>query len=281
LVIVEELRRWGASRRALDGQGFEHRPGFDRAFFLPHDRDEKRTGLSARRRIRLRAAGPRISDMDDLETFDPALFGIWERAPTYGEPMVMDDAALRRKVRSVPLETKSAERVFDPAEELRRLLNEMTVEMRDQFATFRALRASAEKALVDGDEAAQKLARADVKAATDAMSLIVRTLEKVDGLQRQLARDREAEAERTADNEGYEAAKARFMRMIHDRAHEEAVDLFEAWKRDGPPPDIVEKPERRAEKPADDSACGGEECGQADGGYEALGARNARDHGDT
>jgi len=196
--------------------------------------------------------------MDDLETFDPALFGLWERAPAYGEPVVMEDAALRRKVRSVPLETKSAEGAFDPAEELRRLLNEMTVEMRDQFATFRALRASAEKALVDGDEAAQKLARADVKAATDAMSLIVRTLEKVDSLQRQLARDREIEAERTADEGGYAAAKARFMKLIEDRAHEIAGDLFEAWQRDGPPPDLAEKLGHRAAKPAGEAAGGGE-----------------------
>lgn len=199
--------------------------------------------------------------MDDLETFDPALFGLWAQTPVYGDEVVMEDAVLARQVRGLRLETKSAQGAFDPAEELRRLLNEMTVEMRDQFATFRALRASAEEALVDGDEAAQKLARADVKAATDAMSLIVRTLEKVDSLQRQLARDREAEAERTADNEGYEAAKARFMRMIHDRAQEEAVNLFEAWKRDGPPPDIAERPGRRAEKPTDDSARLGEAGG--------------------
>ncbi|MGK6315259.1 hypothetical protein [Neorhizobium sp. DT-125] len=156
--------------------------------------------------------------MDELENFDPALFGLWAERSVYGDGVPMEDAALADEVRGVLLETKSAEGAASPAEELRRLLNEMTVEMRDQFATFRRMRASAEKALTDGDEAAQKLARADVKAATDGMSLIVRTLEKVDGLQRQLARDREMEAERAADEGGYEEAVREVERLIEERA---------------------------------------------------------------
>ncbi|WP_205836808.1 hypothetical protein [Neorhizobium alkalisoli] len=156
--------------------------------------------------------------MDDFETFDPALFGVWAQAPAYGEEVLMEDAALADEVRGVLLETKSAEAAISPAEELRRLLNEMTLEMRDQFSTFRRMRAAAEKALEDGDEAAQKLARADVKAATDAMSLIVRTLEKVDSLQRQLAQDRELEAERAADEGGYEEAVREVERLIKERA---------------------------------------------------------------
>lgn len=219
--------------------------------------------------------------MDDLETFDPALFGLWAAAPAYGDTVVMDDTVLAEEARSVLLETKSAEPAFDPAEALRRLLNEMTLEMRDQFATFRNLRASAEKALADGDEAAQKLARADVKAATDAMSLIVRTLEKVDSLQRQLARDREIEAERVADEGGYEEAKARFMRMIDDRATETAMDLFEAWKRDGPPPDTVEKLECRAKKPADDSTGRGKDREPRNIGADGIWAENGPDHGEV
>src|SRR3546814_3936216 len=66
------------------------------------------------------------------------------------------------------------------------------------------------------------------------MSLIVRTLEKIDSLQRQLARDREDEAERAAEANGYGAAKQRFIQMIRDRADEEARRLYEEWKRDGP-----------------------------------------------
>ncbi len=217
--------------------------------------------------------------MDDLESFDPALFGVWAVAPAYGERVVMDDAALADEVRGVLLETKSAEPPFDPAEELRRLLNEMTVEMRDQFATFRRMRAAAEQALTDGDEAAQKLARADVKAATDAMSLIVRTLEKVDSLQRQLARDREIEAERTADESGYEEAKARFLRMIDDRANEAAINLFEAWRRDGPPADVVAELEHRARKPEDQAAGAGKDReAHAVDGY-GVRPEHAPDHG--
>ncbi|MDQ0133302.1 hypothetical protein J2T08_001203 [Neorhizobium galegae] len=158
--------------------------------------------------------------MDEFETFDPALFGLWAKAPVYGDGVAMDDPALVDAVRGVLLEIKSAEDAFSPGEELRRLLNEMTVEMRDQFSTFRRMRTSAEAALESGDDAAQKLARADVKAATDAMSLIVRTLEKVDSLQRQLARDREEAAERDADEGGYEEAVREVEELIERRAQE-------------------------------------------------------------
>jgi hypothetical protein len=158
--------------------------------------------------------------MDEFETFDPALFGLWTEAPVYGDAVVMDDSVLSDAVRGVLLEIKSAESAISPGEELRRLLNEMTVEMRDQFSTFRRMRTSAEAALTDGDEAAQKLARADVKAATDGMSLIVRTLEKVDSLQRQLARDRDEAAERDADEGGYEEAVREVEELIERRAQE-------------------------------------------------------------
>ncbi|SMF48794.1 hypothetical protein SAMN02982989_2585 [Xaviernesmea oryzae] len=215
--------------------------------------------------------------MDEFETFDPALFGLWAERPVYGEGQAMDDAALADEVRGVLLETKSAEGAISPAEELRGLLNEMTVEMRDQFATFRRMRASAEKALTDGDEAAQKLARADMKAATDAMSLIVRTLEKVDGLQRQLARDRELEAERAADEGGYEEAKARFMKLIEERANESAVCLYEAWKRDGPPPWVTELLERKASKPPDSTVGAGEDSEQDIDGFDEIPTRDAAD----
>ncbi|MFB9951358.1 hypothetical protein ACFFP0_21125 [Rhizobium puerariae] len=176
--------------------------------------------------------------MDEFENFDPTLFGLWTERPAYGDAVVMDDGPLAGEVRGVLLETKSAEVAVAPAEELRRLLNEMTVEMRDQFSAFRRMRASAEKALEDGDEAAQKLARADVKAATDAMSLIVRTLEKVDSLQRQLARDREIEAERVADEGGYEEARQRLLNLIEGKANARAVVLYNQWKLSGPPEGI-------------------------------------------
>ncbi|CDZ66494.1 hypothetical protein [Neorhizobium galegae] len=217
--------------------------------------------------------------MDEFETFDPALFGLWTEAPVYGDAVVMDDSALADAVRGVLLEIKSAEGAFSPGEELRRLLNEMTVEMRDQFSTFRRMRTSAEAALENGDDAAQKLARADVKAATDAMSLIVRTLEKVDSLQRQLARDRDEAAERDADEGGYEEAKVRFLKMIEDRANENAYRLFEAWKRDGPPSRVAGQLERPALDPSDTAKGSSEDRDQGLERSVAVEPRPADDHG--
>lgn len=76
------------------------------------------------------------------------------------------------------------------AGDLEGLLFEFTTEMRAQFDLFRRLRASAEGLLDGADEGLSKQARADIKAATDAIALIVRTLEKIDALLRQLERDR-------------------------------------------------------------------------------------------
>lgn len=218
--------------------------------------------------------------MDEFDSFDPALFGTWREHAAYGDEIVMEDVALAGEVRAA-LETKSADSAISPANELRRLLNEMTVEMREQFATFRAMRQSAAAALTDGDDAAQKLARADVKAATDAMSLIVRTLEKVDTLQRQLARDREIEAERVADESGYEEAKARFIRMIEDKANDRAVQMFEAWKRTGPPDEIARRLEGEAAKPADEATGDGKDREGCELGFHRIGSGHSGHFGGT
>lgn len=177
---------------------------------------------------------------DGRSGFDPALFGVWPQEPVYGSASAADgtESTLQRRVGRVWLEIKAADGAH--ADELRRLLNDMTVEMRNQFDYFRGLRAAADAVPDAADDAAQKLARADVKAATDAMSLIVRTLEKVDALQRQLARDREQESERHADTEGLDAARQHFLRAIEERAQERARSLFEDWKRSG-----VDPPDRR------------------------------------
>ncbi|TCR93182.1 hypothetical protein [Rhizobium sp. BK376] len=161
--------------------------------------------------------------MQGIDNFDPALFGAWPEKPAYdgwleaGE-IGWSEAECRRQAADILLETKSAD---VPPEDLRLLLNDMTREMREQFDHFRKLRATAELLCgPDADDAAAKLARADIKAATDAMSLIVRTLEKVDALQRQLARDREMEAERNADSLGYEEKKRLLMELIEKRVQE-------------------------------------------------------------
>ena len=157
-----------------------------------------------------------------MENVDLDLFAPWPEAAGDGQ-----DA---RRAAPVPLEVKSREAAHD---DLRILLSDMTREMRAQFDYFRTLRESAEKALADpADEAAAKTSRADAKAASDAMSLIVRTLEKIDSLQRQLAHDRQLEAERQADALDPAAARAHFLALIDARAEEEASLRFERFKQD-------------------------------------------------
>lgn len=226
-----------------------------------------------------RVAGPAPFDPFDPACADLSLFGCWAAAPAYGEALPENDP-LADSVRAVVLETKSVDPPApSPAEALRQLLNEMTVEMREQFETFRAMRAAADVLLQGGDEAAGKLARADIKAATDAMSLIVRTLEKVDSLQRQLARDREDEAERAVDAGGYGEAKTRFLQMIKDRAHDEAVSLYNEWKRDGPPAGALLRSGGQAAQPADAEAEVGGDIGQAREDFQGHGQDGCPDCG--
>ncbi|OWV97080.1 hypothetical protein ATY81_21680 [Rhizobium sp. R72] len=175
--------------------------------------------------------------MIDIESFEPELYGFWPQRRVCGDPLHLeaDDAEARAaaEAKACFLETKSGP--ASPAEELRVLLNEMTAELRDQFSAFRELRRAAEAASAGGDEAAAKLARADLKAATDAMSLIVRTLEKVDQLQRQIARDREQAAEENDTAMGLEDANKRFLERIDELAEQRARQLLAEWQVAGPP----------------------------------------------
>jgi len=179
------------------------------------------------------------------EGFVAELCGFWpERRVYFGAQSLesgggWSDQRARGAVAACRLETKSE---VLPGDELRVMLNQMTAEMREQFAAFVELRKGAEVAADGGDEAAGKLARADLKAAVDAMGLIVRTLEKIDQLQRQLARDREMEMESRAEAEGYAAAKGQLLEIIEQRAEEKAALLVaerigawqaEAGGRDG------------------------------------------------
>lgn len=150
--------------------------------------------------------------MDSLDRFDPGLFGLWPERCVYG------DGPSKAGETDAP-EVKSGE----GGDDLRRLLNDMTREMRAQFDYFRRLRGESE-----ADGAAS---RTDAKAAVDAMSLIVRTLEKIDALQRQLARDREEEADRHADPAELERARDALLALIDERADERAARL--ADERDG------------------------------------------------
>jgi hypothetical protein len=155
--------------------------------------------------------------MDDVVGFDPALAGLWPvaRAAVY-EPR------LEEEMRAMMLETKSEP---PPVAEMQRLLNDMTTELRAQFDMFHRIRARAELA-IEGDEAEAKAARADAKAAVDAISLIIRTLEKIDGLQRGLADAVAREAEENFDDAAYRELLAGIGRKIEERAEERAYLLM-------------------------------------------------------
>jgi phage shock protein A len=108
------------------------------------------------------------------------------------------------------------------------LLNEFTTEMRDQFELFRRLRAGAESLLDGADEALAKQARADIKAATDAIALIVRTLEKIDALLRQMERDRLDAEERLTEARDPEVLRDEVQALIAARVEAEVAGRLEA-----------------------------------------------------
>ncbi|MFA7415227.1 MAG: hypothetical protein WC048_12140 [Rhizobium sp.] len=191
--------------------------------------------------------------MDDIADTDLSLFGLWPGGP--GGPGAPGGAGTGRNARAETrekpgtgwsdqrrmraagrfmLEVKSAE-ALSPVEQLSALLNDLTLEMREQFELFRKLRGAAQALISGEDEAASRLARSDAKAATDAMALMVRTLEKIDSLQRQLARDREEAALAGGDGESDEEIRDEIRRIIEAQAQARARVLMEVWLagRDG------------------------------------------------
>lgn len=166
--------------------------------------------------------------MFDPITFDPALVSPWPVEPA--RQLARNDAGevrAREAADLLMLETKAAEP--SPVEAQQTLLNDMMTEMRLQFEAFRKIRVDAEKVLeAPADEAAAKLAKADIKAANDALSLIVRTIEKIDSLQRSLADDRERAAERDFDQAAYDELVAGIERKIEARARELAAEMVVA-----------------------------------------------------
>lgn len=113
------------------------------------------------------------------------------------------------------------------AGDLERLLQEFTAEMRAQFDLFRRLRAGAESLIDGADEGLAKLARADIKAATDAIALIVRTLEKIDALLRQLERDRLDAEERQLDARDPHVLRGQVEALIAARVEAEVAGRLE------------------------------------------------------
>ena len=161
--------------------------------------------------------------MDHEQEIDLALLGFSPGGGGWRGP------ASEGAAEAVGLEQKSAQ-ALSPLDRLAALLDDLTGEMRAQFDLFRKLRATAE-GLIDGaDEAMAKAARADAKAATDAIALIVRTLEKIDSLQRQLARDREDAALLSGEGEDEEAIREELLRIIDSQAEARAKARLVAWQ---------------------------------------------------
>ncbi len=158
---------------------------------------------------------------------DPGLFGVWPLRAEYGVP---EDRTGEGGISRLVLEIKSADGAAQVT--LQVLLNQMTGEMQAQFEAFRKIRVEAGAALDgSGDEAVVKLAKADIKAAVDAMQVLMRTLEKIDSLQRSLAHERALEAERNVNDADYEAARQKLLDLMDERANERARTLFDQWKR--------------------------------------------------
>lgn len=163
--------------------------------------------------------------MANIRNCDLALHGVWQESCAYGGEGKLE-AAPEIKSRADKLAAEDAARNGN----LRQLLNELTVEMREQFCMYRNLRETSEAAFLSTvEDASGKQARADVKAATDQLSLIVRTLERIDALQRVLAEERQALAgEDEADTEDYEMAVAHFLKRIDELAEQKCRARLEA-----------------------------------------------------
>lgn len=130
------------------------------------------------------------------------------------------------------LDTK-ADAPLDPFLDMQAMLLEMTKELRERFQRFQSQKVLAERD-ADGaeDEASRKLAQSDAKAAIEAVSLIVRTLEKIDSLQRTLMSERtEAEAAR-GEPEDEAALAAEFDKLVETRVMERLNAAREDWRRE-------------------------------------------------
>jgi hypothetical protein len=130
------------------------------------------------------------------------------------------------------LDTK-AEAPCDPFLDMQAMLLEMTMHVRVRFLRFqRHTGVAARVAGAAVDVAARKLAQTDAKAAIEAVSLIVRTLEKIDSLQRTLIAER-VEAEAAAGLPEDEAALAEeFDRLVEARVKERLDAAKEEWLRE-------------------------------------------------
>ena len=128
------------------------------------------------------------------------------------------------------LDTK-ADAPLDPFLDMQAMLLEITKELRERFQRFQSQKIEAERE-ADGtqDEAARKLAQTDAKAAIEAVSLIVRTLEKIDSLQRTLIAERGVAEAGEVEDEA--ALMAEFDRLVKAGVEDRLHTAKEEWRRE-------------------------------------------------
>lgn len=181
---------------------------------------------------------------------DPALFRVWGLDGAYdGGLAVRDDEALLGMAGRAVLDLKSAS-LPSPLEQLQDMLNGMTRELREQLQQFRALQRREDSGEGGADIGAsgqggdgkgaglraerpdppdRKQVQADAKASIEAMSVIVRTLEKIDSLQRTIDADRRAQAEADLGDEDYAAIISGLEARIEAKAEARAAALIGEW----------------------------------------------------
>ena len=128
------------------------------------------------------------------------------------------------------LDTK-AEAPGDAFLDMQAMLLEMTKELRERFQRFQSQKVLAERdADAADDETARKLAQTDAKAAIEAVSLIVRTLEKIDSLQRTLIAERVVAEAGEVEDEA--ALMAEFDRLVKAGVEDRLHAAKEEWLRE-------------------------------------------------
>ncbi|MDR6757178.1 hypothetical protein J2Y48_002474 [Mycoplana sp. BE70] len=167
--------------------------------------------------------------MHTFDDIDADLFGMPATDLAYDGGTRPDRWEEGRVERATVLLDMKADSGGEPLDEMQTMLSEMTKELRERFQRFQSQRRTAEHvADAAEDEADRKLAQADAKAAIEAVSLIVRTLEKIDSLQRAILSERRDADERRGEVADYDAVVAEFDRRVNAKVQA----YIEQWKAD-------------------------------------------------
>jgi hypothetical protein len=150
--------------------------------------------------------------MKQEQQCDLSIFRVWPQDGDMGSVRGDTSPVLERKMQMMD----EAQR----REDVTGLLNDMTLELKAHFQFFKMLRERSGGVLPEDEAGDGKLIRADMKAASDALSLIVRTLEKIDELQRQMVKERDLALDDEAESADYEQAVSFFLERIEALADE-------------------------------------------------------------